>query len=187
MKFIEFLKNEFFFENNEVENDESTNKILKIIFNWVIGEFEPGKGFVLTGTFGNGKSSIMKAAMNLLYFIYGKSDKFIDKMQKPLYVSAKQMSRHFINNERIKINQMIYTDILGIDDVGYESKEVREMGTIVFPFEEILMERYDRKKIILITTNKTGTEIEFIYGGHILDRLNQMCFWVEINSPSKRK
>jgi len=161
-------------------------RLLKIIFKWVIGEFEPEKGFVLTGTYGNGKSSIMKAAMKLFYLIYGHYSGFA-KMSNPLYISSKRMARHFIDNEKLRINQMIFTDILGIDDIGYESKDVKTMGTLVYPFEEILMERYDRKKTILITTNKTASEIESIYGGHVLDRLNQMCFWIEINAESKRK
>lgn len=185
-KFYELLKAEFFFENTEIEKDSAIIEMLRIVFNWVIGEFEPNKGFVLTGTYGNGKSSVMKAAMKLMYIIYGKSENYIHGISEPVYVSAKRMARHFIDNERFKINQLIYADLLGIDDVGYESKEVKTMGTLVYPFEEILMERYDRKKIVLITTNKTAEEIESIYGGHILDRLNQMCFWIEINSPSKR-
>ena len=129
----------------------------------------------------------MKAAMDLIFHMYGKSDMYPAGIAEPKYTTAKGMARIFIDGDRIKINQLIYAGLLGIDDFGYESKEVRSFGTVVFPFEEIVMERYDKKKIILGTTNLKPEQIEKIYGGHVLDRLNQMCFFIEINSPSKRK
>lgn len=187
LKFKEFLKSQFFFENDSLKIDKETQTVLRTIFLWVLGEYEPQKGFILTGTYGTGKSSIMKATMDLIFEMYGKSDVYPIGINEPKYVSAKKMARIFIDGERTKINEMIYAGLLGIDDFGYESKEVRSFGTIVFPFEEIVMERYDKKKIILGTTNLKPAQIEKIYGGHVLDRLNQMCFWIEINTQSKRK
>lgn len=186
-KFIELLKEQFFFETDVPKIDKETQKVLAIVFNWVIGLHKPNKGFILMGTYGNGKSSMMKAAMSLCYLIYGISDKYKIGIHEPKYITSKKLARLFIDNEKIKINELIFSSLLGIDDFGYESKEVRTYGTIVFPLEEIIMERYDKKKIILATTNLNPSKIENIYGGHILDRLNQMCFWIELNIPSKRK
>ena len=186
-KFVELLKDEFFFESDELEIDPKTKNVLNIVFYWILGKYEPEKGFLLFGTYGTGKSSMMKAAMKLIFHIYGVSDGYPSGIHEPKYITAKTLARHFMDGEKTKINELIYTKILGIDDFGYESREVRSFGTIVFPFEEILMERYDRKKIILATTNLTPAKIEKMYGGHVLDRLKQMCFWVEINSVSKRK
>lgn len=186
-KFKEYLKEQFFFENEDLKADRETNTVLRTVFSWILGEYEPQKGFILTGTYGTGKSSIMKAAMSLIYEMYGKSDLYPTGINEPKYISGKKIARIFIDGERTKINELIYTGLLGIDDFGYESREVRTFGTVVFPFEEIIMERYDRKKIILATTNLKPEQIEKMYGGHVLDRLNQMCFWIEINTPSKRK
>ena len=185
-KFKDYLKQEFFFDDDLVQ-DKETNKVLKTIFSWIIGEYEPNKGFILTGSYGTGKSSIMKAAMALIFEMYGKSDVYPSGINEPKYITSKKMARIFIDAERTKINELIYAGLLGIDDFGYESKEVRSFGTTVFPFEEIIMERYDKKKIVLATTNLKPEQIEKVYGGHVLDRLNQMCFWIEINTQSKRK
>jgi len=187
LKFVEFLKDEFFFESDKLEIDSKTKSVLNTIFDWILGKYEPDKGFVLFGTYGTGKSSIMKAAMKLIFHIYGKSDIQPLGINEPKYITSKKLARLFIDNEKVKINELIYAKLIGIDDFGYESKEVRTFGTIVFPFEEILMERYDKKKIILATTNLKPEQIEKAYGGHILDRLKQMCFWIEINALSKRK
>lgn len=187
LKFKSYLKEQFFFESDELKTDKETNKVLRTVFSWILGEYEPQKGFILTGSYGTGKSSIMKAAMSLIYEMYGKSDLYPIGINEPKYISAKKMARIFIDGERTKINELIYTGLLGIDDFGYESREVRTFGTVVFPFEEIIMERYDRKKIVLATTNLKPEQIEKMYGGHVLDRLNQMCFWIEINTKSKRK
>lgn len=186
LKFIEFLKEEFFFETDKLIIDTKTKAVLNTIFDWILGKYEPHKGFLLSGTYGTGKSSIMKAAMKLIFYIYGVSESYPIGIHEPKYITSKKLARLFIDNERVKINELIYAKLIGIDDFGYESKEVIAYGTRVFPFEEILMERYDKKKIILTTTNLKPEQIEKIYGGHVLDRLRQMCFWIEINSPSKR-
>lgn len=185
-EFKDYLKEQFFFDDDLIQ-DRETNKVLKTIFSWILGEYEPNKGFILTGSYGTGKSSIMKATMALIFEIYGKSDNYPIGINEPKYITSKKMARIFIDAERTKINELIYAGLLGIDDFGYESKEVRSFGTIVFPFEEIIMERYDKKKIVLATTNLKPEQIEKIYGGHVLDRLNQICFWIEINTQSKRK
>jgi len=186
LKFTELLKEQFFFESDELKIDDQTKKVLNTVFDWVLGKHEPLKGFILTGSYGNGKSSIMKAALKLVFHIYGASETYPAGIHEPKYITSKRLSRLFIDNEKVKINELIYAKLIGIDDFGYESKEVRTFGTIVFPFEEITMERYDKKKIILATTNLTPAQIEKIYGGHVLDRLKQMCFWIEMNSGSKR-
>lgn len=187
MKFTEFLKEEFFFESDKLEIDPKTKIVLNTVFDWILGKHEPDKGFVLTGSYGTGKSSIMKAAMKLVFHIYGKSETYPSGIHEPKYITSKKLARLFIDNETVKINELIYAKLIGVDDFGYESREVRTYGTIVFPFEEILMERYDKKKVILATTNLKPEQIEKMYGGHVLDRLKQMCFWIEINAPSKRK
>lgn len=186
-KYIEFLEAEFFTNGEKLKVDGETKTVLKVLFDWVVGDYNPEKGFIIFGTYGNGKSSFMKATLNLLHHIYGRTDQYPAGISAPEYITAKNMARIFMDGETVKINKLIYSNILAVDDVGYESKEVRSFGTIVQPFEEILMERYDRKKIICLTTNRTPKQIEDKYGGHILDRLNQMCFWIEINAMSKRK
>lgn len=190
-KFIEFLKSEFFFESDNLKMDNETKRVISIIFNWVLGLpngiYEPMKGFILTGTYGTGKSSIMKATIKLIFDMYGVSEHYPNGIHEPKYISGKQLARLFMDSDSVKINELIYTRLIGIDDFGYESKSVKSFGTVVYPFEEIIMERYDRKKIVLATTNLTPALIEQTYGGHVLDRLKQMCFWLEINSPSKRR
>jgi len=183
---VELLSAEFFSANDRLQLDKKTQDILAILFQWVIGEYEPTKGFVLTGTYGTGKSSVMKATMNLAYYIFRNEQYPNMGMKQPRYVSAKELSRTFMNNDEAGINSFIYSQLIGIDDFGYESKKVRSFGTEVYPFEEVIMERYDRKKIILGTTNMSAEQIGNTYGGHVLDRLNQMCFFVEIKAPSKR-
>ena len=186
IKFTELLKEQFFFESDELKIDDQTKKVLNTVFDWVLGMHEPQKGFILTGSYGNGKSSIMKAAMKLSFHIYGASETYPAGINEPKYITSKKLARLFMDNERIKINELIYAKLIGIDDFGYESREVRAYGTIVFPFEEVIMERYDKKKVILATTNLKPEQIKKLNGGHVLDRLKQMCFWVEMNTGSKR-
>lgn len=182
---MDLLKGQFFFEEN-VSLDDEQKKIISTIFSWIIGKFEPKKGFLLTGNFGNGKSSIMKASLALITELFSIKVKE-NGIPEPKYFTSKQLARYFQDYETNRINEAFSSRLIGIDDFGYEPKEVKVFGTIQKPFEDVIMERYDKKRIVLATTNLSASQIKSIYGEYILDRLTQMCFWIDIQKPSFRK
>jgi DNA replication protein DnaC len=184
------MKDAFYQADGKVMLTESDKDILKTIFNWLIGglgiELKDNKGLLLTGPFGTGKTIILKGIVQFIEKYY--SVKSLDKgISEPLYVLSHDMANYFTSDNEYMINRMKNTSILAIDDVGYESTMVKSYGTEIKPFEEIIMNRYDKKKNILISTNKTIDELGIIYGWHIYDRLKQMTYVVQFKGESKRK
>jgi len=183
-----FLKGAFFEEAGKVILTESDKEILKIIFNWLIGNvnIKENKGLFLTGPFGTGKSVILKGIIQFITKYYSDLNTY-GGISQPLYLIAQDMCNYFSDGNDFMVTRMRNTSILALDDIGYESKIVKYFGTEIKPFEEIIMSRYDKGRHILISTNKTLDEIGFEYGHHIYDRIKQMCYIVQFKGNSKRK
>lgn len=159
------------------------------VFNWLIGQdidVSLNKGLFLTGDYGTGKSAILKGIVKFIDNYY--SDKFIDGgIPSPIYILSQAMANKFKDNNEVFINRMKTTSVLAVDDIGYEPKDVYYFGTLAHPFEEILMERYDRKRLVLISSNMNLKQIGERYGEHIKDRIKQMTYIIEFKGESKRR
>jgi DNA replication protein DnaC len=77
-------------------------------------------------------------------------------------------------------------DILMIDDVGTEPKEVMDYGTISTPIVDILEARYNLMKFTLLTTNLTPSELSEKYGPRLADRFREMFHVIGFDHPSYR-
>lgn len=185
----QFLKGAFYEADGKVILSDEDKERMKIIFNWLIGNeinIKENKGLFLTGDFGTGKSVILKGIIQFITKYYSDLNLF-NGISQPVYVLSHEMNSYFSEGNEFMINRMKNTSILAIDDLGYESSSVRNYGTELKPFEEILMARYDKGKCILISTNKTLDEIGISYGWHIFDRIKQMTYNIQFTGQSKRK
>jgi hypothetical protein len=187
-EFLSFCRECFYQENGQISLSEDEKKIMALIFNWLIGEgidTTLNQGLLLTGKFGTGKSVILKAIVKFIDKYY--TDKVMTNgITEPVYAMAHDMANSFEEGKVDHIMRMKSTSILAIDDLGYEPHEVKYMGTPAKPFEEVLMSRYDKRKLVLISTNMSMEEIGVRYKGHIFDRLRQMVIVIEFKGSSKR-
>jgi DNA replication protein DnaC len=183
------MKDAFYQAEGKIILSKDDYEILKVIFGWLIGidiDIKLNKGLLLTGSFGTGKTIILKGIVQFIEKYYSITS--LDKgISEPMYVLSHDMANHFASENEYLINRMRNTSILAIDDIGYEAKVVKNYGTEIKPFEEIIMSRYDKKKSILISTNLTLDQIGQEYGWHIYDRLKQMTYVVPFKGESKRK
>lgn len=179
----------FFESGGKAKLSAGEVEIFRNVFNWLIGsdlDSLLNKGLLFTGDYGTGKSALLKATVAFIDKYY--SDKAIDNgIPSPIYTLSQAMANKFKDNDEISINRMKTTAVLAIDDLGYEPKDVYYFGTLAHPFEEILMERYDRKRIVLISSNMSLDQIGERYGSHIKDRIKQMVYVIEFRGKSKRK
>jgi DNA replication protein DnaC len=186
---VQMMKEAFYQADGKIILSDDDKEVLRLVFNWLIGmdvDIKLNKGLLLTGSFGTGKSIVLKGIIQFIekYYSINSLDKGISE---PLYVLSHDMANHFASENEYLINRMRNTSILAIDDIGYEAKVVKNYGTEIKPFEEIIMSRYDKKKNILISTNLTLDQIGTEYGWHIYDRLKQMTYVVPFKGESKRK
>lgn len=74
-----------------------------------------------------------------------------------------------------------------LDDVGAEADSVNHMGNKILPIAEILLDRYDRRKITIITSNLSDDGLADMYGARVADRLNEVADKIAFMGTSFRK
>ena len=64
-------------------------------------------------------------------------------------------------------------DILAIDDLGTEPREIIEYGNVLSPIIDLISYRYEHQLPTIITSNLTPQQISEVYGKRIGDRLKE--------------
>lgn len=154
---------------------------------WLTGDASQF-GVMLSGTCGNGKSTMMKAFQQLLNALRIPNP-FPSDGHSTYYgmqiVDAKQVA-HLCKTDYSAFLRLAMTDMLGIDDLGTEPIEVIDYGNVLCPVIDLLAKRYEEQLFTFVTTNLTPKEIRERYGERIADRLNEMMFRIGFGNPTFR-
>ena len=166
--------------------DEDTLNHIRLMAKWIINP-EGKPGLMLKGKYGNGKTTLLKAFKWLVEYTSEKT-LGINNGYKVCLVTAKHLADLCLSEEgRKEYRKYFDVPILAIDDMGDEPKEVIHFGMIYNPVMDLLLHRYDRKLVTLISTNLTSKEIESHYSGRIRDRLREMMHEIIFENPSYRR
>lgn len=113
-----------------------------------------GKGLLLMGRHGRGKTILAKYLIPAVLLYYGK-----------------MVARYYPSTQlAAKIKEVLRNKIIVIDDIGVESVAV-EYGNRRNLFDEIMDAVEQEGKLIILTTNLTGEELNAKYGAGVMDRL----------------
>ena len=124
-----------------------------------------GKGAVLSGQTGTGKTISMEAAMRVITHAY-------DEVAR---MPAETMVKSISQEEGYTISGLHLSPLLYIDDVGREKDRYIEYGQEIRPFEEIITQRYDMGYgQLFITTNLDVKAFQSRYGDRVLSRVIEM-------------
>ena len=82
--------------------------------------------------------------------------------------------------------RLMYQDLLAIDDLGTEPREVMDYGNIINPTVDILTRRYENQLFTIISTNLTPPDFSQVYGERIADRMREMMEKIPFNNSSYR-
>lgn len=153
-----------------VDNDEVHSQLSQMA-HWLSSR-NSKFGMVLCGGCGNGKSTMLKAFQQLLNFLnlpapYGQGYYGIQ------IVDAKYIA-YLCKTDYSAFLKLASKDMLGIDDLGTEPKEIMDFGNVFTPIIDLLTKRYEEQLFTIITTNLTPLQIREHYGDRIADRLNEM-------------
>lgn len=155
------------------EVDKTISEVIHLpeyeaIINWMTDT--KGKGLILSGSCGRGKTVIISYVIPLLF------NHCFGKIVRPIY--AEDIPQE-INKYK---TQWIYC----IDDVGVES-QVNNYGEKCEGFSTLMSIAEDRIKPVFISTNLDSKKIITRYGVRTLDRIIRLCYPVKFNGESLRK
>ena len=143
-------------------------------------------GMILTGSCGNGKTTMLRAIRKAIFYIMNVNSKIIpdycNLARSVPMISAKDI----IENILVRRANYMEPDILMIDDLGSEPTEVVHYTRIHTPLIDLLEARYARQKVTFISTNLSLTELGTKYKGRLADRFDEMMWDVAFTDDSFR-
>lgn len=167
-------------EDRHFDINDQNKEVLNQLFYFLTqsfrfkGSFD--KGILLIGNFGVGKSLIMRSFIRLVAVVTQKTIGEFHSKDIALKITE---DPEFINNWSRK---PIY-----IDDIGKESKTLKNYGSDIFPITDLFSARYDTGAITFGTANHKPDSLGEMYGGSIADRLNSMFNVITLTGKSLRK
>ena len=141
-------------------------------------------GVVLAGGCGNGKTTIIKALQSLVNVLHIPNP-YTDKEYVMRIIDAKSMVATCKSNYE-DWKRLMHQDLLAIDDLGTEPREVMDYGNIINPTVDILTRRYENQLFTIISTNLTPPQISQVYGERIADRMREMMEIIPFTNSSYR-
>ncbi len=156
-----------YFLNQKNEKFEFQPEYEEII-NWLSDN--QGKGLLLYGTCGRGKTFISKYVIPPILLKYQR----------------KVVSFYDATEANRKLDEVLSKHIIAIDDIGVEDKSV-VYGSKRNAFDEIMDSVEKKGKLIIITTNLTSAELLEKYGERVMSRIIGNCKRVLFNGKDLRK
>lgn len=166
------------FENDDMANEKITG-IMKNYVEHFPEMLDRGKGLLLYGTVGTGKTFAAACVANAL----------IDKGYPCLVTNFARLTNTIsgmYEGKQQYIDNLNKFDLLVIDDLASE-RDTEYMGEIV---QNIIDSRYRAKKPLIVTTNLTAQELKSpvdMRKQRIYSRLFDMCLPIEVVGKDRRK
>lgn len=166
------------FENDDGSNAKYTNAMKRYVANFESFR-EQGKGVLLHGQTGHGKTYLAACVANAL----------IDKGYKAIFTSLSRMTATMEGKwggREEYINLLSRVPLVVLDDFGTE-RDTKYMQEIVY---DVINARYTAGLPLIVTTNLTLEQLarpESVNEQRIYGRLLEMCYPIEVKGRNKRQ
>ena len=165
------------------DNDDVRNAIRQMT-RWLTSD-NPKFGMLLCGGCGNGKSTFLKAFQTMLNYLQIPSP-YNQGAYGIRIVDAKYAS-YLCRKDYAEFMRLAGYEMLGLDDLGTEPRELLDFGNVITPVIDLLTKRYDEQLFTIATTNLSPAQIRERYGERIADRLNEMMEKIVFRNETYRK
>jgi DNA replication protein DnaC len=139
-----------------------------------------GKGLLLMGDCGRGKTTILRSVIPLIFYLKFK------KVVKSISANELNLPDSLRAIKTIGWSIISTSWCFNIDEVGTENAE-SNFGERYEPFNKIIDNAENTIKLVFISTNLTKEQLLQRYGERTYDRLIRLCRVVEFKGPSLRK
>lgn len=153
--------------------DKPTTEVITKAAEWLSGDHK--SGLLLYGSVGSGKTTMADAICKLLGF-YGKI--VISTTALDISRAAREDSERY--------NFILNSQMLCIDDMGIEPITVKNYGSEISPFVELIYHRYKKNLFTIVTSNLVDEDIKEVYGERVSNRFKEMFDTVYYSHTSYR-
>ena len=171
--------------NREFILDTPTKENIMRMAEILTDSSSPRFGVVLCGSFGNGKTTMLYAVRDAIHHFFNQGIISKHDFRSTIYLlGVKDVITRA--QDDIGYRELKTIDILMIDDMGTEPKEIMYYGSILTPITDILEARYNLMKYTFVTTNLSPKEVSEKYGPRLADRFREMFHIIGYDHPSYR-
>ena len=138
---------------------------------------KPDYGLFLGGNYGRGKTIMMYAFRRAVNHLSdaGRFREIMGEYWKPQFEIYQAVDIVDIaKRDHREFKRICGLNMLGIDDLGVEEKEVKDYGNVMEPMMRLFEHRYNRQLFTVVTSNSTPKEQTEKFGERIADRLAEM-------------
>ncbi|MDO4466187.1 MAG: ATP-binding protein [Bacillota bacterium] len=182
-------KKDYLVDFNKISLENESTQYFPIYIQ-VKNSLEEEKGIYLCGIPGVGKSYLMMCVSNY----YAKKGKRVSFVKVPQLISDLKSNFNEYDYQRDILNDLYYSEVLILDDLGSESISKWARDTILFP---ILDFRMERKLKTYFTSNLDIKQLEEKYAycdgmkdnvsaKRIIERINTLSNCLELKGNSRR-
>lgn len=158
------------YRNHTFRNGDELRKQIASVAHWLCG-MSGKNSLLLAGVCGNGKTTFVYAMQNLVNHLGIKNQATGQDFGISLY-NAKDLA-NICKTHPKDWRSLMDKDILAIDDLGTEPREIIEYGNVISPIIDLISYRYEYQLPTIITSNLTPQQISEVYGKRIGDRLKE--------------
>lgn len=135
-------------------------------------------GLILCGSYGTGKTHLAASIVN------EATDQGISALFNTYIGHLEALKKEFnSDDERTYLDKMYGVELLVLDDVGKE-RTTEWTESVMF---DVINNRYENMRPILITTNLNAKQLEDYFGGAVYSRLIEMCHMVVTHGKDHRR
>ena len=130
------------------------------------------------------KTTFLRAIQNLVTALGIKSN-VSNKTFAPGLYGAKQLATICKSNPS-QWQSIINQELIVIDDIGTEPREIVDFGNVINPIAELISYRYEALLPAIYSTNLSPSSIAEVYGKRVADRLKETAEIVVFSNESYR-